>query len=376
MVSKSMNPSDELLQIASNLDALVDRGQCEEIQRPLKQLAQAVEDVGKASSGSWLGYQANVYYKDLQPPPPGAHFSTEWGLSNSAFVRGSVGEWVEYDAEDVIAEIHRLAGDPDLKPAQAFNEEAITEFRAQRANLLSIIEIADSNSETQILNQLREAASSLSAWTESSVIRAIRPKGTKVSRDSTVLGQGFWVPPHFTVLSRITPILHTIEIIERLSEMTRQAASHISRQRQHSLQKSSGVRVFIGHGRSMVWLELKDFMENRLHLPTDEFNRVPVAGVSNKERLSEMLDEASIAFLIMTGEDEQPDGKNRARENVVHEVGLFQGKLGFQRAIVLLEEGCEEFSNITGLGQIRFPKGNIGAKFEDIRRVVEREFSS
>jgi predicted nucleotide-binding protein len=75
----------------------------------------------------------------------------------------------------------------------------------------------------------------------------------------------------------------------------------------------------------------------------------------------------------MTAEDEQPDGRMRARENVVHEIGLFQGRLGFKRAIVLLEEGCEEFSNIHGIGQIRFPKGNIGAKFEEIRQVLERE---
>ena len=34
---------------------------------------------------------------------------------------------------------------------------------------------------------------------------------------------------------------------------------------------------------------------------------------------------------------------------------------------------CEEFSNIHGLGQIRFPKGNIAAKFDDIRAVLERE---
>jgi predicted nucleotide-binding protein len=58
---------------------------------------------------------------------------------------------------------------------------------------------------------------------------------------------------------------------------------------------------------------------------------------------------------------------------VVHEVGLFQGKLGFAKAIVLLEDGCQEFSNIHGLGQIRFPRGDIGAKFEEIRRVMERE---
>jgi len=108
-------------------------------------------------------------------------------------------------------------------------------------------------------------------------------------------------------------------------------------------------------------------------LPWDEFNRVPVAGLTNTVRLSQMLDDAAIAFLILMGEDEKTDGKIQARMNVVHEVGLFQGRLGLEKAIVLLEDGCEEFSNINGLGQIRFPKGDISAKFEEIRRVLERE---
>jgi predicted nucleotide-binding protein len=76
---------------------------------------------------------------------------------------------------------------------------------------------------------------------------------------------------------------------------------------------------------------------------------------------------------MMTAEDEQPDGTLRARENVVHEAGLFQGRLGFRKAIILLEDGCEEFSNIRGLGQIRFPKNNVSAKFDEIRQVLERE---
>ncbi|WP_230458127.1 TIR domain-containing protein [Leptospira santarosai] len=75
----------------------------------------------------------------------------------------------------------------------------------------------------------------------------------------------------------------------------------------------------------------------------------------------------------MTAEDELPDSSVQARQNVVHEAGLFQGRLGFHRAIILLEEGCVEFSNIIGLTQIRFPKGDISARFEEIRRVLERE---
>lgn len=134
-----------------------------------------------------------------------------------------------------------------------------------------------------------------------------------------------------------------------------------------------GLRTFIGHGRSPIWRELKDFINDRLHLPWDEFNREAVAGKSTFERISEMLDLANFAFLVMTAEDQHSDDSTHARQNVVHEVGLFQGRLGHRKAIILLEEGCSEFSNITGLSQIRFPKGNISASFEKIRRVLERE---
>jgi len=86
-----------------------------------------------------------------------------------------------------------------------------------------------------------------------------------------------------------------------------------------------------------------------------------------------MLDRAAFAFIILTGEDEQADGKVTPRLNVAHEVGLFQGKLGLRRAIVMLEEGCEEFSNIHGLGQIRFDKSKIETAFNEVRQTLERE---
>jgi predicted nucleotide-binding protein len=132
-------------------------------------------------------------------------------------------------------------------------------------------------------------------------------------------------------------------------------------------------KVFIGHGGSSAWRDLKDFLQDRLNIAWDEFNRESSAGITTKERLEAMLNQTSFAFLVMTAEDQHPDGTVHARENVIHEAGLFQGKLGFHRAILLVEEGCAEFSNITGLTQIRFPKGNILAKSEDIRRVLERE---
>lgn len=134
-----------------------------------------------------------------------------------------------------------------------------------------------------------------------------------------------------------------------------------------------GGRVFIGHGHSLLWMKLKDFLHGRLGLEWDEFNRETPAGLSTKERIETMLDNASLALLVMTAEDESADGKKVARANVIHEIGLFQGRLGFKRAIVLLEEGCEEFSNIIGLSQIRFPPGRIDAAFHEVELVLERE---
>jgi len=132
-------------------------------------------------------------------------------------------------------------------------------------------------------------------------------------------------------------------------------------------------KIFIGHGRSSVWRDLKDYLTERLKLSYEEFNREATAGLSTKERLEEMLKVSSFAFLIMTAEDEHSNTTMHARENVIHEIGLFQGKLGSRRAIILLEEGCAEFTNIVGISQLRFPKGDINHIKDDIRKVLERE---
>jgi predicted nucleotide-binding protein len=178
------------------------------------------------------------------------------------------------------------------------------------------------------------------------------------------------------MLGRAAALRSPFRACEKLIEVLDLAMDHIGRFERHkspTASQGSEVRIFIGHGRSPVWRELKDFIDSRLKLPWEEFNREPAAGKTTVARLSEMLDAASFAFLVMTAEDEQKDGRLRPRMNVIHEAGLFQGRLGFSKAIILIEDGCEEFSNIHGLTQIPFPTGRISACFEEIRRVLERE---
>ena len=284
------------------------------------------------------------------------------------------GDWVECQFDYVKEYINSQAGNPDIKKAKGIAKAGRDLFDEKLSAVLSILETYLSRRKDPFIESLIDKVKAIKVPADSDWIETIRPHGTIMSRDSLAMSQGISTPPHIVVLAEIFDIRIPIYTCENLIKYIKTAISHIERQEKDARRmKRVGTNVFIGHGQPLLWKDLKDFVHDRLQLPWDEFNRVPVAGITNITRLSEMLDNASIALLVMTAEDEQADGSVRARMNVIHEAGLFQGRLGFTRAIILLEDGCEEFSNIHGLGQIRFPKGNIKAAFEEVRQVLERE---
>ncbi len=134
--------------------------------------------------------------------------------------------------------------------------------------------------------------------------------------------------------------------------------------------------VFIGHGGSASWRNLKDHLQDKHGLDVEAYEIGARAGHAIRDVLENMLQRSSIAFLVMAAEDETVAGEMRARQNVVHETGLFQGKLGSNRAIAVVEEGTEVFSNIHGVQQIRFPKCQIETVFGDVLATIRREFPS
>jgi hypothetical protein len=363
----------ELQTIGEELIDFTAAAECSNVNATLSSLEDSVKKVGASWSGSWIGYHALVYYDGLRPPPAGATFSVEWGLNGlSRF--GSRGEWRQFSSEEVKEIILNSAARPDLSEAERMRAAGTELFQTKREEVVSILHSVASTRKDAYLNKLLEEAGKIRVFTKIDFVDFWKPKGQLVSRDSGAVLQGLTLPPHLDILADVHLLRDPMLACKELGWIASNGAAHIARMdRNDRRAERTGTNVFIGHGRSSVWKDLKDFTSERLCLPWDEFNRVPVAGITNIARLSEMLDAASIGFIILTAEDEQADGKLHARMNAVHEAGLFQGRLGFTRAIVLLEEGCEEFSNIQGLGQIRFPKGNVGAVFEEIRRVLERE---
>lgn len=131
--------------------------------------------------------------------------------------------------------------------------------------------------------------------------------------------------------------------------------------------------IFIGHGRSQQWRDLKDHLSDQHGYKIEAYETGARAGHTIRDVLEDMASKSSFAILVMTGEDEDREGNKKARPNVIHEIGLFQGRLGFSKAIVLLEEGTEEFSNLFGIQQLRYKKGNIREVFGDVLATLKRE---
>ena len=367
---------EKLFSVADNLESSYTKWHASKHEVMAAKFEEAAGNVGLAWSGSWLGYQAKVYYAGLHTPPAGAHFSREWGLNPEIFSNNTTGDWHEYRHEDVVSRINSIAAvtQEDLVAAGKAADGLEEVFEQSKSDFLSAITIVIQAKSDPFLENIKREVEKMKPLTANEFVRVMQPDGKFFTRDMIAAGQGFVAPPHIAALAHAFTLKQPADLCEKLAKMCRRAASHLEVVQNKTKEKQRiGTNVFIGHGGSPAWKDLKDFIQDRLKLPWDEFNRVPVAGITNIARLSQMLNEAAIALLVMTAEDEQKNGKVQARMNVIHEAGLFQGRLGFSRAIIILEEGCEEFSNIQGLGQIRFPKGKIKLAFEDVRQVLERE---
>ncbi len=133
-------------------------------------------------------------------------------------------------------------------------------------------------------------------------------------------------------------------------------------------------KIFISHGRSDDWRQVQAFIEKDLDKTTIELAQQANKGRTVLQKLDEESSNCSFAVIVMTGDDLTTDENPRARENVIHEVGFFQGKYGLERICLLYEEGTNIPSNIHGLVYIPYPSGMVKATFGDLGREIKAAF--
>ncbi len=365
----------ELSEIGKNLVEIATEVDDSSIATTLNTLEMNANRVGQAWSGSWIGYHSLVYFRNFERPPTGTYFDKEFGLGHFS---SSDRNWLEFSIDQVREKIKEGLSQESLKHVVKTCDMCKKAFDKNKFSIHSIFQTLDSSNGDSILDQLGSRVNQLSEFSQSNRTRA---PSQSITRDSIAMQQGIWMPPHIEALIFVESTQFYLSRVHKLIEIVEQAISHLKRANVAArTTQVSNDRVFIGHGQTFDWYALQNFLEKDLKLKVDEFNRVPIGGVSTKERLQQMLCSSCFAFLVLTADDEiavndsaheQDKIRKQARMNVIHEAGLFQGKLGFEYAIILLENGCEEFSNIHGVGQIRFDKGKLSSTFHEVRRHLE-----
>lgn len=366
LVSRLRDLESESLRLGAS-DLSVDR-------HPIRKLYEdRLNQLENSHSHSWFGDHADTYFSGFQPIPPGQTFDVEWG-----FIPGFHGArnqgWRIYSRDEIRNFLFHDIGEDIFHELVSFSVQLVKELANLRDQALDLLEVLSKQINSKALARYTERIEKeLEPYTPADAINSRAKSAPRMTRDSEGIAKGQRVPAHVQFLASFSSINANRTRLHELASILRNVIEATTLHDPEPNMIASKHKIFIGHGRSEQWRALKDLLHERLGLEYEEFNRISAAGINTQERLSEMLDQCGFAFLIFAGEDTHDDGLLHARENVIHESGLFQGRLGWRKAIVLLEEGCQEFSNVIGLGQIRFSKGNIQSCFEEIRRVLERE---
>lgn len=138
------------------------------------------------------------------------------------------------------------------------------------------------------------------------------------------------------------------------------------------IEKKMNDRIFISHGHNeLLKYKLKDFVQNHLLKEPLILSEMPNNGLTVVEKLEDASKLCNMAIVLLTKDDETKDGGLRARQNVIHEIGFFQGKYGRDKVVLLCEQGVEIFSNISGILRIEFSAEHFEQVYEDLRRELK-----
>lgn len=166
--------------------------------------------------------------------------------------------------------------------------------------------------------------------------------------------------------TQIIPIIQSIDYILEVRTNYRIGENTDSEERPK--------RIFISHGSSKEWYKVQAYLEKDLGFTTLELAQEVNLGRTVLQKLNDEASRCGVAVILMTGDDIL-EGEVRARENVMHEIGFFQGKYGLHNVTLLHEEGVNIPSNIHGLVYISFPKETVEATFGALDRELKAQLS-
>jgi predicted nucleotide-binding protein len=172
-------------------------------------------------------------------------------------------------------------------------------------------------------------------------------------------GQQFFISSNTDIIkeqkdeikSKITTLESFIERLDLISCIGSANSITSLKTEKHSIQTN---KVFVVHGHNETVKQTVARTLEKLGLEPIILNEQNNSGKTIIEKFEENSSNVDFAVILLTAYDEgkskkEEKYKNRARQNVVFEMGYFTGKLGRNRVLLLLENGVDKPSDLDGI---------------------------
>ena len=267
----------EIYEIIDSFKNCLEQYENSSIENNIKKITSVTNNFNKSWSTSWIGYQASVYYRNFEIPLPGDYFSTEWGFQE-AFSNPTTENWVEYSFDTVVNEIKRRAGlsNEEIREFDDAAKKIRVIYNDTKKEFIDLVEINFYKTKEPYLEKILNDTTNIKIFTQDDILKSRMPKQF-MTRDNIASSQGPRYPPHISYESYFLSLLAIKQALQKALDQANKYFIYFNDKKLNSYDKAEmSNKVFIGHGRSVIWKELKDFLEDRLNLEWEEFNREPV----------------------------------------------------------------------------------------------------
>ncbi|MFH0998127.1 MAG: hypothetical protein V1844_21905 [Pseudomonadota bacterium] len=150
------------------------------------------------------------------------------GVLDSYMFRETVGDWVEYDFDDIVSHIKSSSGVEDIDSLENIAAEARELFEEIQSELLSLVTpVLRERQDDTFLTELVEKIKEVRIYTPRDYRKSVLPSGQMMSRDMNAIQAGNKIPPHISVLSSCFGTRAPFNACLNLSKYTRRLASHL-----------------------------------------------------------------------------------------------------------------------------------------------------
>lgn len=188
----------------------------------LDALQSIVGELEPTWSKSWIGFHADLYFKDFKKPPTWEYeFDSEWGSIN-----GIHDYWVKKDYNEVTEYVLQRSGGISLENIRKSIDEAIIELKEIQSQISTDLVIIENNkkleNEWALVKEIEVHKWGLNLV---DIIEYRQPKQV-MTRDSFAMQQGIKTPPHIMydseIITEVSRISSIEEFIKKSKKLLRQ----------------------------------------------------------------------------------------------------------------------------------------------------------